>query len=53
MKLDQLQHLVAIVEHGSISRAADRLGLAFEQRFTGYGGLAPLLEKAQQAGATH
>jgi len=33
--------------------AADRLGLAFERRFTGYGGLAPLLESAQHAGAVH
>jgi hypothetical protein len=33
--------------------AAERLGLRFEYRFTGYGGLAPLLAKAQTAGARH
>jgi len=33
--------------------AAERLGLNFEFRFTGYGGLTPLLEKAQTAGAPH
>lgn len=34
-------------------KAAERLGLAFEMRVTGYGGLAPLLEQAQRAGASH
>ncbi|MBM3560666.1 MAG: DUF1638 domain-containing protein [Alphaproteobacteria bacterium] len=33
--------------------AAEKLGLTFEHRFTGYGGLAPLLGKAQQTGASH
>lgn len=33
--------------------AAERLGLTFERRFTGYGGLKPLIEKAQHAGAAH
>jgi len=33
--------------------AAERLGLEFDYIFTGYGGLAPLLEKAQRAGASH
>ena len=33
--------------------AAERLGLRFEFRFTGYGGLTPLLDKAQAAGARH
>jgi hypothetical protein len=33
--------------------AAERLGLEFDHIFTGYGGLAPLLEKAQRAGASH
>ncbi len=33
--------------------AAQRLGLRFEYRFTGYGGLSPLLAKAQAAGAQH
>ncbi len=33
--------------------AAKRLGLAFEFRFTGYGGLTPLLDKAQHRGAPH
>ena len=33
--------------------AAHRLGLRFEYRFTGYGGLAPLLDKAKTAGAQH
>lgn len=41
----------ALVE--TARRAAERLGLAFETRFTGYGGLGPLLEKAQAAGAGH
>ncbi len=31
--------------------AADRLGLEFEFRFTGYGGLEPMLSKAQTTGA--
>jgi hypothetical protein len=33
--------------------AADRLGLAFEMRFTGYGGLEPILSKAQNAAEVH
>ena len=49
--------LLAQTEDPEVTRkakaAAERLGLAFERRFSGYGGLAPLLDKAQQAGATH
>ncbi len=33
--------------------AADRLGLAFEMRFTGYGGLESILAKAQTAAGVH
>ena len=52
----RLIHL-AQTEDGTIrakaEAAADRLGLAFEYRPTGYGGLRPLLEKAQAAGRCH
>ena len=34
---------------GAAQAAADRLGLAFERRFTGYGALAPFLERSAAA----
>ena len=33
--------------------AAERLGLEFEVQFTGYGGLEPILAKAQSAAEVH
>ena len=38
---------------GAARAAAARLGLAFEHRFTGYGGLAPFLDRAEHASRSH